>query len=66
MSEKGDRRVAFFLVAAIICVLLALVAPGEFRGVCLAVGGIYVVLAVATALDRRSRERSGAADKPNR
>ncbi|MDQ1394976.1 MAG: hypothetical protein QOG64_235 [Acidimicrobiaceae bacterium] len=58
MNEKGDRRVVFFLIASVVCVLLALVAPGEFRGVCLGVAGVYAVLAIATALDRRSRQRS--------
>jgi hypothetical protein len=59
MRESSDRRVIFFLVAAIVCARLALVAPGEFVGVCLVTAGVYVLLAAASALDRWSRSHSG-------
>src|SRR5947208_3655606 len=52
-----DRRVTFFLVAALVCGLLVPLAPGEFRIVCEVTAGAYVLLAGATALDQWSRHR---------
>jgi hypothetical protein len=57
VNEQRDYRVVFFLVAAVICALLAPVAPGEFVNVCLITAGVYVLLAAASALDRWSRSR---------
>jgi hypothetical protein len=51
----GNRRVGFFLSAAVVALLLLPVSPPEFRIVCELVAGVYVVLALAMALDRRSR-----------
>jgi hypothetical protein len=50
-----DRRAAFFLVAATACFLLVPVGEPDFRGVAVAVGCVYVVLAVLVVLDRRGR-----------
>ena len=50
-----DPRAAFFALAALACFLLAPVAGDEFQGVALGVGITYVLLAVASHLDARSR-----------
>ncbi len=50
-----DPRAAFFALAAVVCFLLAPVAGSEFRGVTLVVGVTYVVLALGSYLDARSR-----------
>ena len=57
MNATRDYRVVFFLVAAVVCAVLAPVAPGEFADVCLITAGVYVLLAAASALDRWSRAR---------
>ena len=56
MNETGDRRVAFFLGAAVLCFLLVPVAD-EHWWVAAGTGAVYVLLALACALDRRSRDR---------
>ena len=59
MTEPtADRRVAFFLIAAVVCLLLTPLAPSEFVSLCLIVAATYVLLAALTALDRWSRNRS--------
>ncbi len=50
-----DRRVLFFAAAAVACFLLVPVGEPDFRGVAVAVGCVYVVLATLAALDRRGR-----------
>ncbi len=50
-----DRRAAVFALAALACFALAPVAGDEFRGVAIAVGVLYVLLALASHLDARSR-----------
>ena len=50
-----DPRAGFFALSALACFLLAPVAGSEFRGVALVVGVTYVLLAVASYLDARSR-----------
>ena len=50
-----DRRVPFFLVAAVACFSLVVPAPEEFRGLAAGVGVSYLVLAVLCFLDDRSR-----------
>jgi hypothetical protein len=50
-----DRRALFFLVAAVICVLLVPVAEAKYRSLTLGLVGVYVLLAVASWLDFRSR-----------
>ena len=52
-----DRRIWFFLGAALVCLLLVPVATDKFRAVCLITAAAYVVLAGATALDQWSRRR---------
>lgn len=52
-----DRRAIFFLVASVAAFLLVPVADPEFRWVATTVGVTYVVLALASALDARSRSR---------
>ena len=52
-----DRRISFFLVAAVICLLLLPLSPPEFRIVCEITAAVYVVLALAVALDQWSRRR---------
>lgn len=53
-----DRRAAVFLVFAAMCASLVPVTDDEFRWVPIATAVIYVVLAVASLLDARSRKRS--------
>ena len=48
------QRAVFFLVAAALCVLLAFPAE-DFAWVALSLAGVYVVLAVGSFLDDRSR-----------
>jgi hypothetical protein len=56
-EERRDRRVAFFLFAAIACFVLIPVAETEFRWVAFGTGAVYCLLALASALDTRSRNR---------
>jgi hypothetical protein len=53
-----DRRAMFFVGAAIACVLLIPLTDDEFRWVPIATAITYVVLAIASWLDARSRARS--------
>ena len=52
-----DQRVSFFLGAAVLSLLLLPLSPPQFRIVCEVTAGVYVVLALLTALDRFSRQR---------
>ncbi len=52
-----DRRVPFFVFAGVVCFLLILVAPAEFRGLAAGVGGVYLVLALLSFLDDRGRSQ---------
>ena len=56
MNDRRDRRVTFFLAAAIVCFALAPFAD-EFWYVAAVTGAVYVLLALASALDSRSRRR---------
>jgi hypothetical protein len=47
----SDRRVAFFLAAAVVCALMTPLAPGELRWVPVATAATYVVLALLVALE---------------
>jgi ABC-type transport system involved in cytochrome c biogenesis permease component len=51
----NDRRLWFFLVAAVACALLVPATPGEFRWVPQALVAIYLVLAALVALETFSR-----------
>ena len=56
--EPGrDKRVPFFLVAAIATLALYYPTPEEFRAVPLGLSITYFVLAALTALDQWSRRR---------
>ena len=50
-----DRRAMFFLLAAVVCVLLLPLAEDDFRWVTLGVSVTYLVLALASYLDFRGR-----------
>ena len=50
-----DERAMFFLLASVICFVLVPLAAERFRNLTLAVGGVYVLLSLASYLDFRSR-----------
>ena len=50
-----DRRAMFFLLAALVCLLLVPLADQQFRWVTLGVGVTYLLLALASYLDFRGR-----------
>ena len=52
-----DRRALFFLCASAACVALVPVADSEHRPIALGVAVTYVVLALLSFLDFRSRSR---------
>jgi hypothetical protein len=52
-----DRRAVFFALAAVVCALLVPVSEEELRWVPLVTSVTYVVLALASFLDHRSRRR---------
>ena len=51
----SDRRAAFFGLAALLCFVLVPVAQADYRELTAGVGVVYVLLAVASLLDFRSR-----------
>jgi hypothetical protein len=51
-----DRRAAFFLIAAAVCAALVPLSEG-FGWVAATVSGVYLVLALGSWLDARSRRR---------
>jgi hypothetical protein len=53
-----DKRAQFFLLAAVVCVLLIPLADHQFRTLTLAVAATYVLLALASFLDHRSRKKA--------
>lgn len=56
--EPGrDRRVPFFLIAAAACVALYYPTPPDFRWVPAWLAVVYVVLALLTWLDHRTKTR---------
>ena len=52
-----DRRAQFFLASSGVCALLIPLTPEEFRWFAVALALIYAVLALASYLDHRSRNR---------
>ena len=52
-----DRRVSFFLIAAVTCAVLTFAAPADLRQVPIVVSGVYLVLAGLTALEQWSEGR---------
>jgi hypothetical protein len=53
-----DRRALFFFGAALVCFALAPIGLEEHRHVAVIVGVVYVVLALLSLLDARSRSSS--------
>jgi hypothetical protein len=51
----SDKRAQFFLLAAIVCTALVPLADQRFRNLTIGVAITYVVLALASFLDHRSR-----------
>ena len=49
-----DRRITFFLAAAVVCSLMTPLAPRELRWVPVATAVTYVVLAILVALESLS------------
>jgi hypothetical protein len=55
---KGfDRRAVFFFVAALVCLALTPIAESDYAWVCVTLAVVYVLLAVASYLDARTRAR---------
>ena len=50
-----DRRAVFFALAALTCFVLVPLAEARFRNLTLGVAITYTLLAIASALDHRSR-----------
>ena len=62
-----DRRALFFLGAAVVCAMLIPATPSEYRWFAVLFAIVYAVLALASWLDNRSRNRDARdADQPNR
>lgn len=59
-----DRRITFFLAAAVLCALVTPLAPGGTRWVPVATGVTYVVLAVLVALESLSSRSRRDDDGP--
>ena len=57
IDQARDRRVPFFLIAAITSLLLYYPTPEKYRWVPMWLGIVYAVLAALTALDLWSRDR---------
>ena len=51
-----DRRAAFFLLASVVCLVLAPVAA-DHAWVAFTVAGVYLLFAIGSWLDARSRRR---------
>jgi hypothetical protein len=50
-----DRRAIFFLVAAVACLLTLTITPSEYRWLGIGLAAVYLVLALVSHLDFRSR-----------
>lgn len=55
----SDRRITFFLAAAVVCALVTPLAPGGTRWVPVATAVTYVVLAALVALESLSGRSHG-------
>ena len=53
-----DKRARFFLLAALVCLILIPLADHQFRALTLGVAVTYLLLAVASYLDFRSRKKA--------
>ena len=59
----SDRRITFFLAAAVLCALMTPLAPDELRWVPVATAATYAVLAILVGLESLStRSRRDAVD----
>lgn len=58
-----DRRVWFFVVAAILALVVLPLTPGDSRWVAWAVVGVYVVFALLFALNSFVANHPGASDE---
>ena len=58
IGHGRDRRVPFFLIAAITSLALYYPTPEKYRWVPMWLGIVYATLAALTALDNWSRNRS--------
>lgn len=54
-----DKRAQFFLGAAVACFLVAPVGLEEHRNIAIGVGVVYLVFALLSFLDHRSRATQG-------
>jgi hypothetical protein len=50
-----DKRAQFFVLAALVCAALVPLADAEFRKITVGVAVTYLLLALASFLDHRSR-----------
>ena len=57
-----DRRITFFLGAAVVCAAMTPLAPSSFRWVPIATAVTYVVLAILVALESLSSGRARRED----
>jgi hypothetical protein len=53
----SDKRARFFLLAALVCLLLIPLSDDQFRALTLGVAITYLLLALASYLDFRSRKK---------
>ncbi|MCU1485694.1 MAG: hypothetical protein JWN67_2440 [Actinomycetia bacterium] len=60
-----DRRASFFAAAALICFALAPVGLQEHRHIAVIVGVVYLVLALLSFLDSKSRSSSTRPRRPS-
>jgi hypothetical protein len=52
-----DRRALFFLGAAMVCAVLVPATPSKYRWFAIVLAVVYALLALASWLDNRSRNR---------
>src|SRR5207249_339823 len=66
-AETAAARALFFLGASVVCALLVLPTPDKYRWFAIFLAVVYAVLALASWLDNRSRNRETLdEDQPNR
>lgn len=61
-----DRRITFFLAAAVVCALVSPVAPSELRWVPVATAVTYLVLALLVLLEALNARSRANLEKDNR
>ena len=55
MKRIVDRRAMFFVIAAVACLLTLVITPSEYRWLGIGLAVVYLVLALLSNLDFRSR-----------